>query len=547
MWWLAWPPVEVGLTTDMRACGAMQQHPAPPLEALKKRLMNMSAGLTESKVGNMLAEHPSKRLLNQWISTFPSREHLSAYLVDHYDITLWHAPLLASRLLQMRRTDLEAGIIDTNISVLQWRHESRLAVVAKRELQAEVTHHVQAVKAKQRAREGGDDADMPPAERAQKRELAALKKAEDDAEVKRRLLTERRALNTAVNRARLDLQAAQRALEAAEANAQRTERRVMVVAASLEIEKQERKEEREAAQRLEDARRQKLEAKLLLKKRLKRKALMEQAEKERGLTEKARLRALKKKRKAKAARQKRREAALAAREAGEAYNEEDLDSDSTVDSSYVVVVVVVVCVLACSAVPCILVLATTRFADLGHRGCVAVCRAGIASGPRCPVCQALVIPTHHPLPTAKMLSPLPSRTWLVELMLSTMWCVCNNAHCMAAFPLVVLPLVADSFVSLVVLCVVCRCLVWLPSRPNPMSPWMGRRARRHLRWQSRVVRSPALPRCLQAVMRSCSSRSTRRRRLRMRRRHCRKRSTVSRTTWTWRRPGSVRPRAKPRG
>ena len=127
---------------------------------------------------------------------------------------------------------------------------------------------------------------------------------------------------------------------------------------------------------------------------------------------------------------------MAAREAGEAYNEEDLDSDSTVDSSYVVVVVVVVvvCVLACSAAPCILVLATTRFADLGHRGCVAVCGAGIASGPRCPVCQALVIPTHHPLPTAKMLSPLPSRTWLVELMLSTMWCVCNNAHCMAAFP-----------------------------------------------------------------------------------------------------------------
>lgn len=108
------PPAPCPLTTCL-------QHPAPPLEALKKRLMNMSAGLTESKVDNMLAENPSKRLLCQWLSTFPSREHLSAYLVEHYDVCLWHAPLLASRLLQMRRTDLEFGIIDRNISKLQVR------------------------------------------------------------------------------------------------------------------------------------------------------------------------------------------------------------------------------------------------------------------------------------------------------------------------------------------------------------------------------------------------------------------------------------------
>ena len=127
---------------------------------------------------------------------------------------------------------------------LQWHHESRIAVIAKRELHREVVSHVEAVKAKQRAREGGDDADMPEAERQQKKELAAIRKAEDDLAEKRALLDGRRKLSAAVSRARLDLQDAQRKLEAAEVELRSTERRVMVVAAALENERFEKKQVR---------------------------------------------------------------------------------------------------------------------------------------------------------------------------------------------------------------------------------------------------------------------------------------------------------------
>ena len=103
---------------------------------------------------------------------------------------------------------------------------------------------MEAVKAKQRAREGGDDADMPEAERQQKKELAAIRKAEDDLAEKRALLDGRRKLSAAVSRARLDLQDAQRKLEAAEVELRSTERRVMVVAAALENERFEKKQVR---------------------------------------------------------------------------------------------------------------------------------------------------------------------------------------------------------------------------------------------------------------------------------------------------------------
>lgn len=85
--------------------------------------------------------------------------------------------------------------------------------------------------------------------------------------------------------------------------------------------------------RLEEARAKKLEAKITLKKRLKRRALMEAADAERKLDEKARIKILKKKNKAKAARAKRKAEAAAAVEAG-LPPPDDADSDSTVDSSY---------------------------------------------------------------------------------------------------------------------------------------------------------------------------------------------------------------------
>ena len=85
--------------------------------------------------------------------------------------------------------------------------------------------------------------------------------------------------------------------------------------------------------RLEQARAKKVEAKLTLKKRLKRRALMEAADKERQLDEKTRIKNLKKKKKAKAARAKRKAEAAAAVEAG-LPPPDDMDSDTTVDSSY---------------------------------------------------------------------------------------------------------------------------------------------------------------------------------------------------------------------
>lgn len=38
----------------------------------------------------------------------------------------WHSELFASRLIAMRRTDLESGVIEREVSVIQWRQDANL-------------------------------------------------------------------------------------------------------------------------------------------------------------------------------------------------------------------------------------------------------------------------------------------------------------------------------------------------------------------------------------------------------------------------------------
>ncbi len=41
-----------------------------------------------------------------------------------FRIPPWHTHLLASRLIHMLRTDLEAGLLERTVSAVQWRHQA---------------------------------------------------------------------------------------------------------------------------------------------------------------------------------------------------------------------------------------------------------------------------------------------------------------------------------------------------------------------------------------------------------------------------------------
>lgn len=97
-----------------------------PLPVLRRRLLQMCYGITERHVDDILRVFPSKRLLMRYVGRFPSREHLAEHLKTCFHVPAWHAGLFAARLIRMRRSDLESGIIERTASVLQWRHEAQL-------------------------------------------------------------------------------------------------------------------------------------------------------------------------------------------------------------------------------------------------------------------------------------------------------------------------------------------------------------------------------------------------------------------------------------
>lgn len=239
---------ETQATHDARE---MLAHPAPPTEALRARLQRMSAGLTDLKVDRLLSEHPSKPLMLEWIGSFPSRQHLTAYLHEHYDIPLWHCPLLASRLIQMRRSDAEVGVMEGSIAVLQWRHEAAITVAATNELAATVDQTIAAVEEKQRQREGGvDPKSTPLPEVIVKRDAARIKRAAEESQQTAHLRKQRTQAADAVTAARVALQAAQQALARAEAQYQMTEQGILVTSAVIADgeEKLKRARQRESRQ-----------------------------------------------------------------------------------------------------------------------------------------------------------------------------------------------------------------------------------------------------------------------------------------------------------
>ena len=63
---------------------------------------------------------------------------------EHYGIPPWHTPLLASRLISMRRTDFETGIVSRAVAALQWRHEAFLSIASNQELAAAVSQRLKA-------------------------------------------------------------------------------------------------------------------------------------------------------------------------------------------------------------------------------------------------------------------------------------------------------------------------------------------------------------------------------------------------------------------
>ena len=66
----------VGENSQTAAARHYLSHAAPPLHIFRRRLLALSPGLSPRIVDNILAEHPSKRLLMAYVGSFPSREHL---------------------------------------------------------------------------------------------------------------------------------------------------------------------------------------------------------------------------------------------------------------------------------------------------------------------------------------------------------------------------------------------------------------------------------------------------------------------------------------
>jgi hypothetical protein len=101
-------------------------HPSPPQDVLRIRLSQLSAGMTPLKVQAILAMFPSKRLLLRYVGVFPRREDVSRDLETRFSIPPWHSVLLASRLIAMRKSDLEFGIIPRTVAVLVYSSQGTL-------------------------------------------------------------------------------------------------------------------------------------------------------------------------------------------------------------------------------------------------------------------------------------------------------------------------------------------------------------------------------------------------------------------------------------